>query len=198
MIRVSLIADLVEEARLPGTTAVVIDVLRASTTIVHALAAGAKCVVPCVDVDVARRLAGEMAGAEPILGGERQGLRIEGFDLGNSPAEYTAATVGGRPVLFTTTNGTRALDRVDGAEKVMIGGICELRGGGAGAAERGRGDLGMCGDTRRNHTGRRVVRGADGGAVVPIAGRAAGRAGRFGGAGAGGVAGGGGVGANPC
>src|SRR5437773_10831626 len=91
---VYLVPDLVESAALAGKTAVVIDVLRATTTIVHALAAGAKEVVPCLEVEDARRIAKEV-GESAVLGGERGGLPIPGFDLGNSPAEYTRERVAG-------------------------------------------------------------------------------------------------------
>lgn len=87
-------------------TAVVVDLLRASTTITRALGAGAACVRPCLETGEALAL----RGAGVVLGGERGGVRIEGFDLGNSPAEYTRASVGGRVVVFTTTNGTRAIE----------------------------------------------------------------------------------------
>src|SRR5262245_39532454 len=119
-IDVFLLPALVEPAALAGKTAVVIDVLRATTTIVQALATGAKEIVPLQEVDEARRLA-EKLGEGAILGGERGGVLIPGFDLGNSPAEYTAAKVAGKTVVFTTTNGTRALQRCKMAERVLIG-----------------------------------------------------------------------------
>jgi 2-phosphosulfolactate phosphatase len=119
-IDVYLLPDLVEPAALAGKTVVVIDVLRATTTIVHALAAGAKEVVPCLEVDEARRIAMEK-GKDTILGGERKGLPIPGFDVGNSPAEYTRERVGGKTVVFTTTNGTRAMQRCKQAECVLLG-----------------------------------------------------------------------------
>src|SRR5260221_9549559 len=81
---------------LRDATAVVIDLLRASTTICHALAAGAREVIPCLEVDDARRIAADLAASTPVLGGERDGVQIEGFDLGNSPEEYQPDTVGGR------------------------------------------------------------------------------------------------------
>jgi 2-phosphosulfolactate phosphatase len=56
-----------------------------------------------------------------VLGGERNGLPIDGFDLGNSPAEYTPETVGGKTVIFTTTNGTRAMLRCRKAGQVLLG-----------------------------------------------------------------------------
>jgi 2-phosphosulfolactate phosphatase len=109
-----------------GCVAIVVDTLRASTTICAALEAGASRIVPTLSVEEARVLAArpEMRGA--VLGGERAGVRIEGFDLGNSPAEYTRERVGGRPVVFTTTNGTAALIHVSAASRVLVGAFCNL------------------------------------------------------------------------
>jgi 2-phosphosulfolactate phosphatase len=106
---------------LAGGTVVVIDVLRASTTIIHALAAGAREVVPCLEVEDARAEAERMLSDRFVLGGERGGLTIEGFDLGNTPTDYTPDMVGGKTVVFTTTNGTRALLHCQHAERVFIG-----------------------------------------------------------------------------
>lgn len=105
-----------------GGIAVVIDVLRASTTMITALANGAVRVVPVADVDEARRIA---ADVEPpvLLGGERGGLRLPGFDLGNSPLEYGPARVAGRTVVITTTNGTAALQASRGAREILVGAI---------------------------------------------------------------------------
>lgn len=106
-----------------GGIVVVIDVLRASTTIVTALAHGALAVRACGTVDEAREAA-EAAGREEgecLLGGERGGLPIEGFDLGNSPAEYTRPRVAGRRVVVTTTNGTAAVEACPHAEALLIG-----------------------------------------------------------------------------
>ncbi len=94
--------------------AVIIDVLRATTVICTALDAGANEVITCVDVDQAKSIA-QSRLTRPLLCGERQCKKISGFDLGNSPAEYTAETVGGRDLVMTTTNGTRA---IAAAEKV--------------------------------------------------------------------------------
>jgi 2-phosphosulfolactate phosphatase len=117
---VYLLPDLVEPAALAGKTVVVIDVLRATTTIVHALAAGAREVAPCLEVDEARQAAAQLGGGV-VLGGERGGVAIAGFDLGNSPAEYTRERVGGKTVVFTTTNGTRAMQRCKLAGRVLLG-----------------------------------------------------------------------------
>ena len=107
-----------------------IDVLRASTTIITALAHGATGVRPVLTVEVARALAaGFGAGSDSgvlsgvLLGGERGGLRIDGFDLGNSPLEYSRARVAGRRIVITTTNGTAALDACTAASEVLIGAI---------------------------------------------------------------------------
>ncbi len=115
---VYLLPSLVEPRSIAGRTAVVIDVLRATTTVVHALASGAADVRICQEVDEARGLAAEHQGA--VLAGERGGLPIPGFHLGNSPQEFTPATVGGKTVLFTTTNGTRAMARCQGARRVLL------------------------------------------------------------------------------
>jgi 2-phosphosulfolactate phosphatase len=99
---------------------VVIDVLRATTTITTALAHGAVQVIPCLEVDEARRAAGRQEG-DALLGGERGGVRIPGFDLGNSPEEYTRSRVAGKTIVFTTTNGTRAMMACRGARRVLLG-----------------------------------------------------------------------------
>lgn len=111
---------LVDAEALAESSVVVIDVLRATTTICHALMAGAKRVVPCLEVADALALAARLAKNDVVLGGERGGLRIEGFELGNSPAEYTPQSVGGKTVVFTTTNGTAALQHARQAKGVYV------------------------------------------------------------------------------
>ena len=103
-----------------GGIAIIVDVLRASTTIVTALEAGAVFVKPVVEVEEARRL--RSISDEPcLLGGEREGVQIPGFDLGNSPAEYCRSVVKGRGIVMTTTNGTLAIERCFEAEAVLVG-----------------------------------------------------------------------------
>ena len=109
-----------------GGIAIVIDVLRASTTMITALAHGADGVLPVPTVAAAREAAGG-PGGRPLLGGERGGLRIAGFDLGNSPREYTAARVAGRPIVITTTNGTAAIAACGGAAELLIGAVVNRR-----------------------------------------------------------------------
>jgi 2-phosphosulfolactate phosphatase len=111
---------------LAGATAVVIDVLRATTTIVTALAAGAHAVVPCLTIDDAHRAVARLPPGTGLLAGERGGLRIEGFDLGNSPAEFTPDAVNGKTIVMTTTNGTKALVHARGAEQILVGAFVNL------------------------------------------------------------------------
>ncbi|MDQ2890753.1 MAG: 2-phosphosulfolactate phosphatase [Gemmatimonadota bacterium] len=97
-----------------------IDVLRASTTIVTALANGARAVLPFADTDELMTRARQFERRDVRLAGERRMLPIDGFDLGNSPAQFTTAAVGGMTVLMTTTNGTRALVAAQGAADIVV------------------------------------------------------------------------------
>ena len=125
--------ELVEPEELRDGVVIVIDVLRATTTIVSALHAGAKCVVPLLEIEETLNLKQRiLAGGDPrflpvpqesdlLLGGERQGKRIDGFDLGNSPQEYTPERVAGKTILFSTTNGTKAMHRAALAQTILPG-----------------------------------------------------------------------------
>lgn len=116
-----------------GKVCVVIDVLRASTTIVAALAAGCPEIIPVRTPEQARETA-RRRGC--LLGGERGGQRLEGFDFGNSPLEYTREKIGGRPIAFTTTNGTRAMEECAAAETLVV--ACFLNGGAVAGLLKGR------------------------------------------------------------
>src|SRR4051794_12107768 len=104
---VHLLPGLIPRGALAGGVAVVVDVLRARTVMVRALAAGCRDVVPCGEIDEALRLAAGLPRGAAILAGERQGLPIDGFDLGNSPASFTPEVCRGKTLVMTTTNGTR-------------------------------------------------------------------------------------------
>jgi 2-phosphosulfolactate phosphatase len=171
-IQVHLLPGLIEPSVLRSATVVVVDVLRATTTMVQALAAGAMQVIPCAEVDEAQsRMAALATAAVPgahggchlpvgtptqpnrsppamaledglagsrsasgthrgcptaVLGGERGGVRIAGFQLGNSPREYVASVVAGRTIVMTTTNGTRAVLHASTAARVLIGAFTNL------------------------------------------------------------------------
>ena len=107
----------VEEDELKGKTALIIDVLRATTVMTTALGNGAVEIIPVTEIDEALKLKDTVT----ILGGERKGLKIDGFDLANSPLDYTSKAVKGRRVVMTTTNGTRAIKKCMGANKLYIG-----------------------------------------------------------------------------
>lgn len=123
VVRVHLTPDRLSPALLAGSVAVVIDVLRATTTMIHALAAGCAAVWPIAEVEEARRLADGMRVGRVLLGGERGGVPPSGFDLGNSPSEYTCARCKGTTLVLTTTNGTRALIAASPAARTLIAGF---------------------------------------------------------------------------
>ncbi|MDQ7843638.1 MAG: 2-phosphosulfolactate phosphatase [Armatimonadota bacterium] len=109
---------------------VVVDVLRASTSLVTLVERGADGVYIAPSVAVARARKGELPRV--VMAGEEGGLAPEGFDYGNSPVELAAAEIRGRPVIFVTTNGTAAIRAVAGLGPVLIG---AMRNGAAAAAE---------------------------------------------------------------
>src|SRR5206468_7302445 len=103
-----------------GGVAVVVDVLRATTVMVHALAAGCEAVIPCREIDEAKQIAARLPPGTALLGGERGGLPIPGFHLGNSPGEFTSEVCKGKTLVMTTTNGTRAILASLEAKRVYI------------------------------------------------------------------------------
>jgi 2-phosphosulfolactate phosphatase len=124
--------EALKQRDLRQTVCVVFDVLRATSTMVTALANGAKALIPVADIPEA--LAIRKQRPEVLLAGERAGVRIQAnltggtdFELGNSPREFTRERVGGRVVVTTTTNGTRALRACAGARTVLVGSFLNLR-----------------------------------------------------------------------
>ncbi|MBA3659038.1 MAG: 2-phosphosulfolactate phosphatase [Gemmatimonadales bacterium] len=124
-------------ADLQGRTIFVVDILRATTTICAALHHGARAVIPAGGTDDALRLAQTIGGGDVLLAGERQCVRIPGFQLGNSPLEMTAAAVRGKTIIVTTTNGTQALLACPGAAAVYLTAAVNL----SAAAARARNEL---------------------------------------------------------
>lgn len=107
--------------QLVAPVGVVIDVLRATTTIAQALAAGYERVICTTEVDEARAIAAQEAGC--VLGGERHAVKIDGFDFGNSPTEYIGAPKA-RTLVFSTTNGTPLLvSAAERCETVLLGSL---------------------------------------------------------------------------
>jgi 2-phosphosulfolactate phosphatase len=119
---------------LAGRGVVVIDALRATTTVVTALANGAKAIIPAASSEEAVRLASNLEKDGVLLAGERKCLKIEGFALGNSPREMTATVVSAKTIVLTTTNGTAALLAAQGGEPVLVGAPVNFKA----LADRGR------------------------------------------------------------
>lgn len=109
-----------------GRTAVVIDVLRATSCIVEAMANGAATIFPTESIDDAMALRGSLDSDRTLLCGERKGLRIDGFDLGNSPAEFVRDVVEDKQLIMTTTNGTRAFLAASRAQRTLAASFLNL------------------------------------------------------------------------
>ena len=114
------------------TACVVLDILRATTSMMAALANGAEAIIPAAEIPEALAIKEERP--EVLLAGERNGLRIRAdqtggidFDFGNSPREFLPEKVRGKTIVMTTTNGTRALRACAHAETVLIGSFLNLR-----------------------------------------------------------------------
>ena len=123
---------------LHSRTVVVIDVFRAATTMVTALASGCRAIVPALTPEDAREQARAFPRGEVLLAGERGGEPIDGFDLGNSPIEYTAQRVAGKIIVLTTTNGTQALLRAEGAAATAVAGIVNVKAAAQWAQDQAR------------------------------------------------------------
>lgn len=117
--------DLLPFSDLTGKTVVVTDILRATTTITFAVSNGATAITPVLTPEDAFRLAADQPNT--LIGGERGGMKVDGFDLGNSPREYTQAVVSGRQIVLTTTNGTRTLQACRAADRILVGSFLNLR-----------------------------------------------------------------------
>jgi len=117
-INVFLSPVIVDELYFTGRTTIVIDVLRATSTIATAINNGAKEIVPVASVEFAVKVSGGMFGGQTLLGGERNTKKIEGFALGNSPFEYSKEAIEGKSIVFFTTNGTKAIAKAKYSENL--------------------------------------------------------------------------------
>lgn len=100
---------------------VVIDVLRATSVMIHALSQGVLEIIPVSTVEEAFQMAKILQSDAILLGGERESKKIQGFDLGNSPREYIAERVRGKKLILTTTNGTKAFHLVSSGKEILVG-----------------------------------------------------------------------------
>jgi 2-phosphosulfolactate phosphatase len=144
---VALLPELANRVALARCTALIVDVLRASTTMIAALGNGCAGIVPVTDPEEAHRRA-RAIGRGALVAGERKGLMIEGFDLGNSPLEMTRERVGGRTLVFTTSNGTAALLAARQALAVGVAALVNLNAAAAWAHAHGRDVTVICSGDR--------------------------------------------------
>ena len=121
------IPEEIKNTELADKLVVIIDVLRASSTIVTALANGCHGFIPILSPDQAKKKAQQFEKERALLGGEREGTKIEGFDLGNSPREYKKEAVKDKTIIFSTTNGVKTLEMVKGAHRIIIGSFLNLQ-----------------------------------------------------------------------
>ena len=112
--------------QLAGETVVMIDALRASATIITAVANGCDRIIPVENTERAMEVYKQQIG-EIILGGESEAQKIQGFHFGNSPLEYTEEVVKDKTLVYCTTNGTRAINATMGAENAFIGTLINAR-----------------------------------------------------------------------
>jgi len=115
-----------DEMSLREKTVAVIDVLRASTSITTALQNGAKEIIPVTTVESAVKISGNLFGDVILLGGERNGKMVEGFNLGNSPFDYTEEKVKNKSIIFSTTNGSQAMVKSRYAREMVVCGFINI------------------------------------------------------------------------
>src|SRR5207249_10966228 len=132
-----------------GQICLVVDVIRASTSLVTIVERGASPILIAGDVGAARQAA--VSGSDVILAGEEEGLAPAGFDYGNSPVELARAPPRGRPVMFVPTNGTAAIRAVKDADTVLV---AAMRNGAAVCRAAWRGATGRGGELPAGCAGR--------------------------------------------
>jgi 2-phosphosulfolactate phosphatase len=121
-IDVCLSPDLMHLYKTDDRTIVVVDILRATSCITTAFAHGIQSIMPFASLDDCR----SMKSHGYFTSGERDGKKVEGFDLGNSPFEYMDKKLKGHKIAFTTTNGTQAIAKSIGAKEIVIGSFLNL------------------------------------------------------------------------
>jgi len=115
-----------DELQLRDKNVIVIDVLRASSTITVALNNGAREIIPVASIESAVKISGSLFGEVTLRGGERNGKTIEGFNLGNSPLEYSETAVKGKSIIYCTTNGSVAMAKSRYARTLAVGSFINL------------------------------------------------------------------------
>ncbi len=121
-IEVCLSPELLHLFEVKGKSVVIVDILRATSSIVTALAYEVGCIIPVATIDECKKL--KESGC--IAAAERNGQMVEGFDLGNSPFSYMESHLKGKKIALTTTNGTLALSKSKDAERIVIGAFLNI------------------------------------------------------------------------
>ena len=115
--------ELIHLHEVEGKIVVVVDIFRATSTMVAALASGVTEILPLADLEACRAM--QVEGF--LIGGERNGLTAPGFEMGNSPVAYLSGKYEGRRLAMTTTNGTQAIEKSKGAAEILIGAFPNLQ-----------------------------------------------------------------------
>lgn len=108
-------------SRISGSTLIVVDVLRSTTSIIWAVRNGAQKVIPAMDPGEAAQIYGRLGQSDCVLAGEVDGIKHPDYHIGNSPAEFSEETVRGKSIIISTSNGTAAVAGATGAKNVLIG-----------------------------------------------------------------------------
>jgi 2-phosphosulfolactate phosphatase len=122
MVEVCLTPNLIDQVDLSGKTAVIVDILRATSCITAGIASGIDHIIPFRDLEECRA----MRDKGYLIAGERNGAKVEDFDIGNSPFSYMEQAESGKPVAVTTTNGTLAISVSSDAENILIGSFLNI------------------------------------------------------------------------
>ncbi|KEI02398.1 2-phosphosulfolactate phosphatase family protein [Clostridium botulinum] len=119
-------ANDIKEEKVKGKTVIIIDILRATSVIVTAINNGCNEVIPVLEVEDALKIVKDNRN-KYILGGERNALKIKGFDFSNSPLDYIKDVVANKTLVMTTTNGTRAIHGAISAKNILIGAMLNAK-----------------------------------------------------------------------
>lgn len=115
-------SDDIKNEKIKNRTVIIVDMLRATSVIVTALQNGCKAVIPVTSIEEAKKIA-EKDREKYILGGERNAVKIEGFDFSNSPLEYTKDIAEEKTLIMTTSNGTKAINKAISAKNILVGAL---------------------------------------------------------------------------
>ncbi|MDD4075344.1 MAG: 2-phosphosulfolactate phosphatase [Eubacteriales bacterium] len=141
------VAGKIHVARLMDTTAIVVDVLRATTCMVVGIQNGIVKIIPTSDAAEAASFVTRLGSRDSLLAGETGGVKTQGFDIGNSPFEFSVEAVKGRTVIMSTTNGTTAVCASASADNVLIGAMVNATAVAKRAVELGKDVVIICAGT---------------------------------------------------